>query len=59
MPKDNLKDKLEGNELDLSLSNLSVVPVKELVSEMKETKKILQPYTKLQTSCFGFVTFDN
>ena len=32
MPKDNLKDKLEGNELDLSLNNLTEVPVKELVS---------------------------
>jgi len=32
MPKENLKDKLEGNELDLSLSNLTTVPVKELVS---------------------------
>jgi hypothetical protein len=32
MPKDSLKDKLDGNELDLSLTNLEVVPVKELVS---------------------------
>lgn len=31
MPKDNLKDKLDGNELDLSLNNLEAVPVKELV----------------------------
>ena len=31
MPKDSLKDKLEGNELDLSLNNLDTVPVKELV----------------------------
>lgn len=28
----NLKDKLDGNELDLSLSDLNEVPVKELVS---------------------------
>ena len=31
MPKDNFRDRLDGNELDLSLSNLSVVPVKEMV----------------------------
>ncbi|KAI0226942.1 hypothetical protein LSAT2_022644 [Lamellibrachia satsuma] len=37
MPKDNLKDKLEGNELDLSLSNLSVVPVKELATIPRAT----------------------
>uniref|UniRef100_A0A3B3BR40 Leucine rich repeat containing 59 n=1 Tax=Oryzias melastigma TaxID=30732 RepID=A0A3B3BR40_ORYME len=30
----NLKDKLSGNEMDLSLSNLSEVPVKELVSRL-------------------------
>lgn len=28
----NLRDKLDGNELDLSLSDLNEVPVKELVS---------------------------
>ena len=28
----NLKDKISGNEVDLSLCNLSEVPVKELVS---------------------------
>jgi len=27
----NLKDKINGNEMDLSLCNLSEVPVKELV----------------------------
>ena len=32
MPKEGLKDKLDGNELDLSLSNLEIVPVAELVS---------------------------
>lgn len=31
MPKENLKEKLDGNELDLSLNNLTTVPVKELV----------------------------
>lgn len=30
----NLKDKLSGNEMDLSLCNLSEVPVKELVSQL-------------------------
>lgn len=29
----NLRDKLDGNELDLSLSDLNEVPVKELVSK--------------------------
>lgn len=31
MPRENLKEKLEGNELDLSLNNLTQVSVKELV----------------------------
>lgn len=34
MAKENLKDKLDGNELDLSLSSLEAVPVKEIVSNM-------------------------
>ncbi len=29
---ENIKDKIDGNELDLSLSNRTEVPVKELVS---------------------------
>ena len=32
MPKESIKDKLDGNELDLSLGDLSTVPVKDLVS---------------------------
>ena len=32
MPKSNLKDKLDGDQLDLSLSDLSSVPVKDIVS---------------------------
>ena len=31
MPKESIKDKVDGNECDLSLNNLTVVPVKELV----------------------------
>ena len=31
MPKDNLRDKVDGNQLDLSLSDITVVPVKEMV----------------------------
>ncbi|XP_051523497.1 leucine-rich repeat-containing protein 59-like [Myxocyprinus asiaticus] len=34
---ENLKDKLDGNELDLSLSNLTEVPVKELAALPKAT----------------------
>ena len=33
MPKESLKDKLEGNELDLSMSELQTIPVKEIVSK--------------------------
>ncbi len=33
MPKDSIKDKIDGKECDLSLSDLTVVPVKELVSD--------------------------
>ena len=32
--KEELRDKLDGNELDLSLCNLSKVPVREIVSEL-------------------------
>jgi len=35
MPRDNLKEKLEGNELDLSLNNITEVPVKQLVIKLK------------------------
>ncbi|XP_012945636.1 leucine-rich repeat-containing protein 59 [Aplysia californica] len=38
MPKDSLRDKLDGNELDLSMSNLEVVPVKELAALPKATQ---------------------
>ncbi|CAH1802844.1 unnamed protein product [Owenia fusiformis] len=37
MPKDSIRDNLEGNELDLSLSNLTVVPVKEMLQLRKAT----------------------
>ena len=32
MPKANLKQKLEGNKLDLSLSELKEVPISDIVS---------------------------
>ena len=32
MPKESIKDKVDGNTLDLSLNDLLVVPVKEIVS---------------------------
>lgn len=38
MPKESLKDKLEGNELDLSLNNLDTVPVKDLAAIPKATR---------------------
>lgn len=38
MPKSSLRDKLEGNELDLSMSDLEVVPVKELANIPKATQ---------------------
>ncbi|CAL1536846.1 unnamed protein product [Lymnaea stagnalis] len=37
MPKESLREKLNGNELDLSLSNLETVPVKELAALPKAT----------------------
>lgn len=37
MPKESLRDKLEGNELDLSLSSLDTLPVKELALIPKAT----------------------
>ena len=41
MPKENLKESLSGNKLDLSVSSMSVVPVKELVSEIEKTGRKL------------------
>ncbi|KAH9492638.1 hypothetical protein Btru_024129 [Bulinus truncatus] len=38
MPKENLREKLNDNELDLSLSNLDTVPVKELAALPKATR---------------------
>ena len=37
--KEDLKDKLDGNELDLSVCNLSKVPVREIVSASLLTDK--------------------
>ncbi|BFZ15019.1 hypothetical protein BsWGS_18058 [Bradybaena similaris] len=37
MPKETLRDKLDGNELDLSMSSLEIVPVKELAALPKAT----------------------
>ena len=37
MPTENLKSKIEGNQLDLSLSSLTTVPVKELATLPKAT----------------------
>ncbi|XP_064637206.1 leucine-rich repeat-containing protein 59-like [Lineus longissimus] len=48
MPKENIKDRLEGNELDLSLSSLTVVPVKDLAP--------LTMATNLDLSCNFLVT---
>lgn len=36
---ESLREKVEGNELDLSLSNLTDVPVKELVSGFMHESK--------------------
>ncbi|KAL3879743.1 hypothetical protein ACJMK2_032029 [Sinanodonta woodiana] len=38
MPKDNLKDEIVDGELDLSLNNLTTVPVKDLVPLTKATR---------------------
>uniref|UniRef100_A0A0B6ZBQ9 Leucine-rich repeat-containing protein 59 n=1 Tax=Arion vulgaris TaxID=1028688 RepID=A0A0B6ZBQ9_9EUPU len=37
MPKETLRDKLDGNELDLSINNLESVPVKDLAALPKAT----------------------
>ena len=37
----NLKDKVDGNEMDLSLCNLTEVPVKELVGQQRHTHTTL------------------
>lgn len=38
MPKENLKDKLDGDELDLSLNDLAIIPVKEIAAVQKAKK---------------------
>ena len=50
MPKENLKESLSGNKLDLSVSSMSVVPVKELVSEIEKTYKKLTQLTSEVTT---------
>ena len=51
MPKENLKESLSGNKLDLSVSSMSVVPVKELVSEIEKTgRKLTSPVQKTTPS---------
>ena len=34
MPLESIKDKVDGNECDLSLNDLTAVPVKELVCDL-------------------------
>ncbi|KAK3100141.1 hypothetical protein FSP39_015249 [Pinctada imbricata] len=48
MPKESLKDKLDGDELDLGLNNLSTVPVKEL--------SLLPKARRLDLSCNTITT---
>lgn len=51
---ENIKDKIDGNELDLSLSNLTEVPVKELVSVWSIFMSV-----PLFTCVFFFIVFIN
>lgn len=39
MAKNSLRDKLEGDELDLSMMSLTEVPVKEIVSRTKPSRR--------------------
>lgn len=57
MPKESLKDKLEGNELDLSLNNLDTVPVKDLVCLFKIVKSICKTYCTVLFKCVPYVEF--
>lgn len=60
----NLRDKLEGNELDLSLSDLSEVPVKELVSTpppaakglMRSSRRAAKGFMSCPTGSKGFMS---
>lgn len=40
MTKNSLRDKLEGDELDLSMMSLAEVPVKEIVSESQPSARL-------------------
>ncbi|XP_018090789.1 leucine-rich repeat-containing protein 59-like isoform X2 [Xenopus laevis] len=51
----NLREKLDGNELDLSLSDLSEVPVRDLVAIPKAIPKA----TALDLSCNKLTTLPN
>lgn len=46
MAKNNLRDKLDGDELDLSMMSLTEVPVKDIVSE-----------GKFKRACFGIYCY--
>lgn len=45
---ENFRDKIDGNEVDLSLSNLTEVPVKDLVSVLRFLKHYYVLITKHQ-----------
>lgn len=54
MAKNSLRDKLEGDELDLSMMSLTEVPVKEIVSETKPVQDFLSYLVK--RFLFGFLS---
>lgn len=41
LSKEEIKDKFDGEELDLSLCNLTKVPVREMVSNFRVQSKII------------------
>lgn len=42
LSKEEIKDKFDGEELDLSLCNLAKVPVREMVSNVRVRSKIIR-----------------
>ena len=58
MPKESIKDKLDGKELDLSLGDLTTVPVKELVRFTSIIAPSLQSAYRHCTD-YSVLLFDN
>lgn len=54
LSKEEIKDKLDGEELDLSLCNLAKVPIREMVSVFNFDRKIIDFRDHAQISIYFY-----